>query len=106
MKSHLHRDASVTFASLFARRLGSLASLAALWSVIAAHSLSNHALAESAEIGPGSSAPVAEASPDVLQSWEDDFASLKVALSKRDNRYALLRKGEERKDVAHIQSFF
>ena len=41
---------------------------------------------------------------DIRQSWEDDYASLKAALSKRDNRYALLRTGDERKDVAHIQS--
>jgi hypothetical protein len=61
-------------------------------------------LSESTGIGPGSSAPAAEASPDVRQSWEDDYASLKAALSKRDNRYALLRRGEECRDVAHTQS--
>ena len=66
------------------------ANLAALWIVIAAHSLSTFALAESAGIGPGSSALAAEASSDVRQSWEDDHAKLKAALSKRDNRYALL----------------
>jgi hypothetical protein len=88
----------------FARRLARPASLAAFWIVIAAPSLSTNTLAESAGIGPGSSAPAAETSPDVRQSWEDDYASLKVALSKRDNRYALLRTGEERQDVAHIQS--
>jgi len=43
-------------------------------------------------------------SPEVRQSWEDDYASLKAALSNRNNRYALLRTGDERKDVAHIQS--
>jgi hypothetical protein len=80
------------------------ANLTALWIVIAAHSLSTLALAESVGVGPGVAASVAEAAPDVRQSWEDDYASLKAALSKRDNRYALLRKGEERKDVAHIQS--
>jgi hypothetical protein len=88
----------------FARSLGKPANLAALWIVIAAHSLSTLALAESAEIGPGTPALAAEAAPDVRQSWEDDYASLKAALSKRDNRYALLKTGEERKDVAHIQS--
>jgi len=88
----------------FARSLGKPANLATLWIVIAAHSLSTDPLAESAGIGPGSSAPTAEASPDVRQSWEDDYASLKAALSQRDNRYALLRTGDERKDVAHIQS--
>jgi hypothetical protein len=45
-----------------------------------------------------------EVSADVRQSWEDDYASLKAALSKRDNRYALLQTGEQRTDVAHIQS--
>ena len=80
------------------------ATLATLWIVIAAHSHSTLALAELGGIGPGSPAPAAEASADVRQSWEDDYASLKAALSKRDNRYALLRTGDDRKDVAHIQS--
>ena len=44
------------------------------------------------------------AAPDVRQSWEDDYASLRAALSNRANPYALLRTGEERKDVAHNQS--
>lgn len=88
----------------FARSLGKPANLAALWIVIATHSLSTLVLAESSGIGAGSSAPAAEASPDIRQSWEDDYASLKAALSKRDNRYALLKTGDERKDVAHIQS--
>ena len=44
------------------------------------------------------------AAPDVCQSWEHDYASLKTALSNRANPYARLRKGAERKDVAHIQS--
>jgi len=74
----------------FVRSLGTPASLVPLWMVIAAHSLSADALPESAGIGPGSSAPAAEAAPDVRQSWEDDHAKLKAALSKRDNRYALL----------------
>lgn len=43
-------------------------------------------------------------SPGVRQSWEDDYASLKSALSKRDNPYALFKAGDERKDVAHVQS--
>jgi hypothetical protein len=80
------------------------ANLITFWIVIAACSLSSNAWAESAGTGPGSSAPAAEASPDVRQSWEDDYASLKAALSNRDNPYALLRTGEERQDVAHIQS--
>ena len=90
----------------FARSLGKLAVLAALWIVIAAQLLSANALAESPGIGPGSSAPAAEASSDVRQSWKDDYASLKGALSNRVNRYALLRTGDDRKDVAHIQSLF
>jgi hypothetical protein len=44
------------------------------------------------------------ASLDVRQSWEEDYASLQAALSKRDNPRALLKMGDERKDVAHIQS--
>jgi hypothetical protein len=51
------------------------------------------------------SAPESQtAPPDVRQSWEDDYASLKTALSKRDNPYALLKPGADRKDVAHVQS--
>ncbi len=87
-----------------ARRLGRPASRATLWIVLAAHALSTHVLAESAGIENGSSGPAAETSPDVRQSWEDDYASLKAALSKRDNPYALLRTGDERNDVAHVQS--
>jgi hypothetical protein len=88
----------------FTLRLAGPASLAVFWLVIAAPSLSTNVLAEFMEIGVGSSTPAAEASPDVRQSWEEDYASLKTALSKRDNPYALLRPDEERKDVAHIQS--
>jgi len=80
------------------------ARLAAFWTVIAVHSLSLNGWAEPSGIGPGSSARVVEVSADVRQSWEHDCASLKAALSKRDNRYALLKTGEERPDVAHIQS--
>jgi len=74
------------------------------WIAIAACLLSCAGLAAPAEIGPNSSTPAMEVSPDVRQSWEDDYASLKAALSKRDNPHALLRTGEERRDVAHIQS--
>ncbi len=41
---------------------------------------------------------------EVRQSWEEDYASLKTALARRDNPYALLRPGEERRDVADTQS--
>ena len=75
-----------------------------LWIIIAVQTLCLPAWAGSFGVGPGSSAPVAEASPEVRQSWEDDYASLKAALSKRDNPYALLKQGERRPDVAHIQS--
>ena len=51
---------------------------------------------------PGQELPAAP--PDVRQAWEDDYASLMAALSKRDNPYALLRTGDARQDVAHIQS--
>ncbi len=51
-------------------------------------------------------AAVAEESPDVRQSWEEDYASLKAALTNRANHYAWRRTGEERKDVAHQQSLF
>ena len=101
----------------FAHRVARPANAAVFWILIAAQSLPTSARAESAGIGPGSSTSAAEASPDVRgpqtpsiafgglrQSWEDDYASLKAALSKRDNRYALLRTGEQRTDVAHIQS--
>lgn len=88
----------------FAHGLREPGNLITSWIVIVTCSLSANALAESAAIGPGSSAPAAAVSSDVRQSWEDDYASLKAALSRRDNPYALLRRGEERRDVAHIQS--
>ena len=93
-------------ATPFTRGLERPVSLAVLWILIATHSLSTNSLAESDEIDRRSSAPAAEASPDVRQSWEDDYASLKAALGKRDNPYALLKTGEERKDVAHNQSLY
>lgn len=88
----------------FASSLARPANLAALWIILGACLLSIDAWAESSGVGPGPLAPIAEASPDVRQSWEDDYASLKAALSKRDNHYALLKTGEERPEVAHVQS--
>ena len=85
-------------------RLPRLAKRTAFGIVLAVYAFSLQAWAESSGLGPASSPSVAETAPDVRQSWEDDYASLKAALSKRDNPYALLRTGEERKDVAHIQS--
>jgi hypothetical protein len=43
-------------------------------------------------------------SSEVRHSWDEDYTSLKAALNSRNNPYALLKTGEERKDVAHIQS--
>jgi Hydrazine synthase alpha subunit middle domain/WD40-like Beta Propeller Repeat len=54
-------------------------------------------------IRPAAAAPV-EPSPEVLASWADDYAGLKAAMASRNNHYALLKEGEDRKDVASIQS--
>jgi hypothetical protein len=88
----------------FAYCLGKPANLMRFWIAIVACLLSSTGLAVSAATGPSSSTPAVEVSSDVRQSWGDDYASLKTTLSKRDNPYALLRTGAERRDVAHIQS--
>jgi hypothetical protein len=88
----------------FVRRLARPAHLAVFWIVIVVHSSSANAGADSAGIGSGPSTPAPDVSREVHQSWEDDYASLKAALGKRDNPHALLKAGERRKDVAHIQS--
>ncbi|MHB1309255.1 MAG: hypothetical protein ACYC23_19425, partial [Limisphaerales bacterium] len=93
-------------ATPFARQLARSASLATLGILLVAPSLTYRALAESALIGPVSSTVGAEVSPEVRQSWEEDYASLKVALRQRDNPHALLRPGEERKEVADLQSLY
>jgi hypothetical protein len=85
-------------------RLARPAKRTAFGIVLAVYAFSLQAWAESSGLGPGSSPSVAEMAPDARQSWEDDYVSLKAALGKRDNPYALLRPGEERPDVAHIQS--
>ena len=93
-------------ATPFARQLARSASLAALGILLLAPSLPPQALAQSAGNGPVSSIVGAEVSPEVRQSWEEDYASLKAALRQRDNPHALLRPGEERKEVADIQSLY
>jgi hypothetical protein len=54
--------------------------------------------------GLGTSARAAEPSPEIRRSWEDDYSSLRVALSYRTNRFSLLKAGEPRDDVADVQS--
>ncbi len=90
----------------FAPSLRKPASLAAVWILLTARLLSTGTLAETDGIGFGSARLAAEAPAEVRQSWEDDYASLKTALSRRDNPYAQLRTSEERNDVAHVQSLF
>jgi hypothetical protein len=79
----------------FARLLEESVIRAALWVILAVHSFSIPALAESAGLDPGPLAAVAEVSPEVRQSWEEDFASLKAALSNRDNPHARLKAGDD-----------
>ena len=43
-------------------------------------------------------------SPEVVRSWEDDYAALQAAITHRDNPHALLKEGADRKDVANIHS--
>jgi len=47
---------------------------------------------------------IAEVSPQVRRSWEDDYTSLKTTLTKPPQQVELSQTGENRPDVAHIQS--
>jgi len=77
---------------------------AVLWALATVPGLALDTLAALSESGSGSPQRAVQPPPEVRQSWDDDYASLRSALENRNNPHALWKTGQKREDVADIQS--